>query len=483
MRPQPALSRKNLWVQLPSSLRSVLGSAAALLPVDLLLGRRFRSMLRFVHDAEWWSAERTRQYQLQQLRLVCSLAANRSAYYRRLFATIGFDPRDLHDVKDLQRLPLLDRETVRRNPHDLLSASQRSPFVDAVSTSGTSGAPLHFWIGADRSAIEYAYLVAAWRRTGYALGNTMAVFKGDVVRPDRHGLRHEYDPLLRRHGYSTFHLSDTDLGKYLAHVSTIGPCYLLAYPSVVATMARYLRRTGMPPPDNIRGIIAESEIVYPKQRALAESVFGCRYFSAYGMTEKVVAGAECEHSTAYHVWPTYGLFELIDEEGRAISTQGQRGEIVGTSFINRAMPFIRYRTGDYATYVGERCRQCGREHPLVTDIRGHRTQESLVAGDGSLVPWSALNMHDDTFEHVERFQFHQDRPGYAQLRVVPGAHFTQADRDRILRNLNRKLEGVVEIRLQIVSTLRVTGRGKAIYVDQRIASAQPPPDERGCSVA
>jgi phenylacetate-CoA ligase len=124
-------------------------------------------------------------------------------------------------------------------------------------------------------------------------------------------------------------------------------------------------------------------------------------------------------TTAAFICPTYGYFELLDEQGCPVTTPGQRGEIVGTGFINTAMPFIHYRTGDWATYIGDHCEACGREHMVIQDIRGHRTQEVLVASDGSEISWTALNMHDDTFLHVRQFQFYQEIAGKAVLRVAP----------------------------------------------------------------
>jgi phenylacetate-CoA ligase len=340
--------------------------------------------------------------------------------------------------------------------------------VDYVSTGGTSGAPLQFYIGADRSSVEYAYLIASWQRAGYRPGVPLAVFRGRIVPPDASGLRHEYDRLLKHHYYSNFHMTDGQMQRYLGHVGDIGPCFLHVYPSAIEALARFVVRAGISAPRNIRGIIAESEIVYPEQRALAESVFGCRYFSSYGMTEKVVAAAECESSSHYHVWPTYGYFELLDESGAPVRTPGDRGEIVGTGYINSVVPFIRYRTGDYATYVAHRCEGCGREHPVIKDIRGHRVQESLVASDGALISWTSLNMHDDTFERVLRFQFVQVVPGKAHLKVIPGVGFGAADGERIQRNLGLKLDGRLEFVIETVDSIELSRTGKVIYVDQRV---------------
>lgn len=467
--PQPrAVSRKNLWDAAPPLVRRAVGRSLSVLPARVLFGKQFSNYLRFVEQAQWWSADESAAYQLNELRGLCQLAYERTPYYRRAFDEVGFDPRDLTSTDDLLRLPMIDRTELRNHLDEMCTVASDARGVDFVSTGGTEGAPLHFYIGSDRSAIEYAYLVSSWRRVGYDLDVPTAVFRGRVVPEDRRGFRHEYDPILRHHYYSSFHMTDDNMRRYLEHVGRVGPCFLHVYPSTVAILARFIQRERVEPLKNVRGVIAESETVYPQQRRMVEEVFSCRYFSCFGHSEKLVAAAECEHSSDYHVWPTYGYFELIDEQGGRVTESGEWGEIVGTGFINKVVPFIRYRTGDYATYIGDRCRACGREHVILRNIQGHRTQEVLVAADGSLISWTALNMHDATFMRVQRFQFYQDSPGRAVLRIVPANDLGNDDHRRILKNLGRKLDGRIELTIELVDTLSVSPRGKAIYVDQRI---------------
>jgi phenylacetate-CoA ligase len=462
-----ALSKKNLWEKTPPLLKATLGRALGVFSAKWLLGRSFNENCKFVRDAQWWPAERTREYQLKKLHEILILAYEKTGLYRGMFDSVGLQPGDIKTLDNINQIPTVDRNVVIENISDMCTKSVRDRDVDFGSTGGTSGTPLHLYLDADRSSTEYAYLTASWARAGYKLGMPMAVLRGRTVRADRNGLHHEYDPILRHHYYSSFHMSDENMARYLEHIATIGSCFLHVYPSTVAALARFILRGGKHAPKNIKEIIAESEIVYPEQRQMVKRVFGCRYFSCYGQSEKVVLAAGCEKSDDYHVWPTYGFFELLDEYGKAVTTPGQRGEIVGTGFINTVMPFIRYRTGDWATYVGGRCEACGREHTLIRDIRGHRTQEVLIAADGSEISWTALNMHDDTFMHVRQFQFMQERPGRAVLRIVQADGFGEDDAERIHRNLGRKLDRRLTFTIELTESIPLYARGKAIYVDQR----------------
>ncbi len=467
-----ALSRKNLWGALPSPLKSLAGGMLRAVPLPWLLGGSFRATLHEARAADRWAPEQIERYQVEKLRWIGTLA-QQTPFYREHFAKAGFDPASLRHPHDLRKLPTIDKNTIREQGERLCVESPQGAGVDLVTTGGTGGVPLEFFINADRSAIEYAHLIASWERAGYAPGTPTAIFRGRVVEPDRNGLRHAYDPLLRHHSYSNFHMTDADMGRYLDHVSTIGSCFLHVYPSSAVELARYSQRADRAPLSNVRGLISESEILYPEQRELIEQVFGARVFSCYGHSEKLVLAAGCEHSDDYHVWPTYGYFELLDEDGNSVTTPGQRGEIVGTGFINRVMPFIRYRTGDQATFIGTRCDACGRAHTVLREIRGHRIQEGLVLADGTRVSWTAMNMHDDTFRNVRQFQFYQDTPGESVLRIVVADSYDESDERHMLRKLEEKLAGRLSLRVERVDAIDRTTRGKAVYVDQRIPEAGP----------
>ena len=444
------LTRKNLWQATPAIIKHTVGRAFALVPQAYLLGHRYRTARRFVSAAARWPAERARAYQLEQLRRVTTLAYDECPYYRAAFTAVGFDPRvDLRVLDDLRGLPTIDKATVRHEVASLTTRALHRVKCEYVTTGGSSGEPLGYYINTDRSPIEYAYLTESWGRVGYRLDATQAVFAGHVIAPLAGGMRRLHDPILRRHYYSNFHMNDAQMSAYLEHMRSIGPCYLQGYPSAILMLTRYLKRTGTPPPANVLGLLAGSERVCPRARAHAEALWGVRYFAWYGHSEKLVLAAECEHNSHYHVWPTYGYFELIDEDGQAVTTPGQRGEIVGTGFINRVTPFIRYRTGDYAEYVGDACPDCGREHVLIRDIDGRWPSSALVMNDGTLVTTTAINVHDNTFDRVERYQFHQRRAGEITVRVVPTPGFTPEDGQRILTRLSERLGQRAKLQLEL----------------------------------
>ena len=465
-----AISRKNLWEKAPQPVKAIAGGLLGLLGIERLFGRLYRVQRAFLREADRWPAERARAWQVERLRDICLLAYRGSAFYRREFDAVGFHPEALKAPEDLRVLPFICKDVLRANMAEMCVAPTNSPGVDYVSTGGSSGKPMQFYIGANRSQIEYAHLVTSWERIGFDLRIPQAVFRGTVVPEDRNGFRHQYDPLLRRHYYSNFHMTEANMARYLDHVATIGPCFLHAYPSAAATLASFIKHAHRKAPTNIKGIIAESENVYPDERELAEMVFGVRYYSCYGHSEKLVLGVECEHSSDYHIWPTYGFCELVRPDGSPVTTPGVRGEIVGTGFINRIVPFIRYRTGDYAEYGGESCPKCGRAQMILRNVEGRGPQGSLVGADGQHISNTAINVHDDTFDGVIEYQFAQSKPGVAELHVVPCRALTEVDKQRIITNMTRRLQGQVTLTLKVCEAVHQTARGKKPRIIQTIGA-------------
>jgi phenylacetate-CoA ligase len=463
-----AISKKNLWELTPAPIKAVVGRAAAFIPLPYLLGRRYREWYAFLQVAEWWDAERARQYQFEQLQRILAIAYHKTAFYREQFQSVGFEPGDFKDLSDMERLPMIDKETVRVNANRMLTVPVTQTSVDYVSTSGSGGVPLGFYMDSARSSVEFAHLSYSWARVGYRPGDVMGVLRGQVVPLDRRGVHHRYDPLLRSHYFSSFHLMPEQMSRYVELLHRIQPRFMHSYLSSLFLLCRFMKHSGLKFPDSVRAALLESEPIYPGQRAFIEREFGLRLFSLYGHSEKLVLAAECEQTPRYHVWPTYGYCEVLTTAGRPAAI-GSQGEIVGTSFINEVMPFIRYRTDDFATFTGFSCSGCGRHQLLLSDVQGHRKQEFLVTKDETLiVAWTALNMHDDTFDGIMRFQFHQKVPGFVELRMVPTPGSTAYDLERIHRHLDDKLNATIDVKLVLCDEIPPLKSGKKPIVIQDI---------------
>jgi len=470
-----AFSKKNLWDNTPAGLKAIIGAGLSVLPLSYLLGGQFRRWHQIAKDADRWDAERIREYQLAQLRRVLTLAYEKTEYYRQTFRSVGFQPGDFKRLEDLERLPTIDKVTVRENWERMLTRPVSDPSIDLVATGGTSGEPMKFYMSSSRHGPEFGHLTACWSRVGYQPGDVFAVLRGRVITKPTDGMYYQYDPLFRYHYYSTFHMSPADLRAYLGHMNRIQPKFLHAYPSSLFALLEFATSEGLALPKSLRALLFESEALFPHQRALFQNKLGVRTFSCYGHSEKLVMAAQCESSEEYHVAPTYGYCEVLDEKAAPVSS-GENGELTGTGFINEVMPFIRYRTGDGVTRGGDRCDKCGRHHMLLKEIQGRWGQEFLVSRDGrTLISMTSLNLHDDTFDGVTRFQFQQSEPGKVVLKLVTTKTGAAKEAGRFYRHFEPKLAHAIDLQVQFVDEIPLTRMGKQPMIDQRCPIARELP--------
>ncbi len=81
----------------------------------------------------------------RRLRGIVKYAAETVPYYQSLFWKEKIDPRDIRSVADLQRLPLIDKEVIRKDPRLFVSTSRMGRKAVPVVTSGSTNSPAEFF--------------------------------------------------------------------------------------------------------------------------------------------------------------------------------------------------------------------------------------------------------------------------------------------------------------------------------------------------
>jgi len=97
----------NVYRKLPKSVQYAAGYAYGVIPPSIRYGKVFRETYAFLQESQWWSREQLEEYQLEQLSKLLHHAYENVPYYRRVFDERGLKPRDIQDLKDLQKLPYL----------------------------------------------------------------------------------------------------------------------------------------------------------------------------------------------------------------------------------------------------------------------------------------------------------------------------------------------------------------------------------------
>ena len=411
-------------------------------------------------ESDRWSLEENRAYQDRKLAELLDRAIRNVPFYCRYRHLLGRPARQI-----FLAIEPIEKKDVQADPRSFLDPTVNRDSTYTTSTGGTSGQPLAIILDKEGFQIEWAFMVAQWMRAGYKPGMKKATFRG-VPFPG--GRLWQENPVYDEMQFSPFAMNQENLRLYVEKLKAFQPDFLYGYPSALTLLGHHLASHPDLEIPKVKALLCGSENVREGQRDFLEKVFGTRFYSWYGMSEKVILAGECEKDSSYHAFPQYGITEILDRNGNLTSASGSEGELVGTGFMNTAMPLIRYRLGDRSRIVGDRCERCGRAHLLLGTVEGRWVQEMIVGKSGALISLTALNMHGEVFKDVLRFQFHQRKRGEAVLRLVPAKGYTEESSHRILASLKGKTGPEVDWSLDARDSIELSPRGKGVFLIQEM---------------
>jgi phenylacetate-CoA ligase len=451
----------------PNAIRSLIGKAYAALPIGVRYGRTYRETASLLRESRYWSRERIESFQVSRLRELLQHALANVPYYSETLKSAGVVPEDIRALSDLRGIALLDKETILARAVDLRDRNLPERDFIPVTTGGSSGTPLRFFQQKSVSwEREVAFIGSLWERVGFRYGkDARLVLRGSPVA-NADGIL--YRPATREFVCSTYHTEPERLARYLDLLLKERIPFIHGHVSSIALFAQYVISTGAKVA--LKAALGGSEKVFPFQRDLVQRAFGCRLFSWYGQSEQVALAGECEHSPKYHVFPEYGILELIDEAGDPITRPGELGEIVGTGFNNPGMPFIRYRTGDLAVFAEGPCPDCGRNYPLLERIEG-RNYEYVITRSGNPVSLTGLiyGQHFKAFGCIAKMQIDQAEMGKITIRIVPGAGYDAKEVETELKGkIHDAVGGEIEAEVQVVGRIPPSAMGKHRFLIQKL---------------
>jgi phenylacetate-CoA ligase len=425
-------------------------------PVVWGRGQRVPGYLKRLLKSQYGSSAELTAFQLRKLQRIVCYAKSFVPHYGRAFAEFSIDR--LKALADLQQLPCTKKGDLKGNPRAMISR-ERFYFLTKKTTGGSTGEPVTIPKARDAMAWE---LAATWRGYSWAgidMGDRQARFWG-VPFGRRDKLRAEViDFIANRKRCSAFSFNDRDLEAYTVTLDRFKPKYLYGYVSMIEEYARFFQRAGVSPPFALRCVITTSELLTDSQRELIERIFSTRVFNEYGSGELGSIAHECEEGSL-HLSAENMIVEVMDRDRPCAA--GEVGELVVTELNNYAAPLIRYRTGDFASLSGRKCK-CGRTLPVIENLLG-RAYDTLQNCEGRLFHGEFVMY---IFEEAQRrnlgiraFQVTQEDVRSIKIKVVPGEQYGKSTEEFIRNHFREKFDRHAIVRFEHVGQLDRAPSGK-----------------------
>ncbi len=418
-------------------------------------------------------ADELERLRWKRLKHILDLAYRKIPYYKASFDRADVLPSDINGPADMLALPVLEKRDLQANLNTLLNPDWPKDDLILDKTGGSTGTPVHYYYSKDRKRARQAGALRHDRWAGYEIGDAKAALWGAARDMPTPGWKQKIKALIfpKELLLNTVEMTPEIMLDFNEQLKRWRPPVILAYANAMALFAVFLKNAGVPV-YSPRAVISSAEMLRPEDRTLIEDVFACPVFNRLGCREFSVIASECSEHDGMHIMAE-GLHVEIVRNGQHVEPGRQPqevGEILVTDILNEAMPLIRYRLGDTATWRAGTC-ACGRHLPRITGLAG-RVTDFLVGLDGRFFSGVALA----TFIVAARpslgqIQVIQEEHGKVLYRVGCGADkaLSKEDFDYLQEETELYLGKGMKIDYEFVDSIPHEASGKFVFSKSKVA--------------
>ncbi|MCB0698581.1 MAG: phenylacetate--CoA ligase family protein [Chitinophagales bacterium] len=346
-------------------------------------------------------------------------------------------------------LPIVTKQDLQQPLDSLLSNGIRLSDSYKGSTSGSTGTP--FFFAKDKYAHAMTWAVIADRYSWYDID-----FSDKQAR--FYGMPHEFaaryteklkDRLMNRERFSVFDLSDTALNTFINRFANNRFTYLYGYTSALVMFARHLIKKELALNDickSIKVCICTSETCTEEDKAIMSKGFGVPIIREYGLSETCLTAFDNPNSD----------WQLTEE---TLFTEEVDGRIVSTSLYNKALPMVRYQTGD----LGEIVTVNNSKYRKLDRLTG-RTNDTVHLPSGKtaagLVFYYISRSVLENTGALKEFIIRQTKSNQFVFDIVSDRELTETEQELVKEKCNLYLEPGLDIVINKVDEISRPASGK-----------------------
>lgn len=350
-------------------------------------------------------------------------------FYRDHFNKNGLTPKDFETIDDIVKFPLINKSVINRDPSAFLDERFDRGKLIQFKTSGSTGTKFVFMGTDEMYKKEAAFVTRAYRSHGSRLYDDWSIWIRRYVPESDSAPLFKTDHELRRVYMSAYHLNNRSVHEYVELINRTRFQTISTYPSSAYSLACLIEEEGLSMP-YVRSIHLASEMLIDEWADRIRRVLpGVKLKAHYGQMEKTAFFHQTAESDHYVDNLEYGVTEFIEADGQT--------KVIGTGFLNRAMPFIRYDTGDTVEPLDNVESGTG----LPTTVRRFigRSDDIIITPEGNRLP--GVNFYTMMYKipSVKMFQIVQEKRDVVRVMIVPNADWNDASAETTRQKLGERL--------------------------------------------
>lgn len=451
----PRSIQEAIYFYLPSFLQSSLISAYGAKLYKKRYADPFNKLLTEIESLEQSTKREIREFKFLRLRSLLIHAQEHVPYYSDLFKKLGLDVKKFQDFNDLRNIPILEKETIRKEPHLFISTRPSDIGFQLQHTSGSTGKPLSLYVDERTYKRAMALVVHHEQINGVPFGSRRATFAGRMIQK----IENQKPPFCRYNRaenqmlFSAYHLSQKTISWYIKDLNIFKPTEIIGYPSAIYDLAYFISQSDEKLTFTPKLIVTNSETLFDWQRKFIEQELSAPIRDYYGTAEYVVFAGECV-KRKYHISPSLGLIEIVDDKNNSVTDE--EGDLICTTLSNFSMPLIRYRVGDRAKLSSKPC-TCGRHTEILHNITG-RIDDYIISLDNRKI--GRLDHIYKGLKNIKESQIVQVSNDLCSIKLVKADNLTSIDESTLRQNFAERVGSDMHVYIEYLDKIPKGKNGK-----------------------
>lgn len=399
----------------------------------------------------------------QRLSDVLECAYRETVYYRDLFDAAGVSAR-LDDPAVLNDIPLLDKPLIRAQPESFISRTLPAQKIIKTMTGGSTSDPLVFYRDHETYCSRWGLQAAANLRLGWRPGEWYALLWGapqDLWDMRSAKQRFKNTLAIRRISLDASGATEESVREFIRQLWKKRPRIIYGYPVLLEFLIHFCRQLDLQFPP-IELVVVTAEKLTDHAYNTISKTFGCPILDRYASREFGVVADQRNAEEEAYVVPASVKIEVLP----FADDDPSYGELIITDLLNRAMPFVRYRTGD----VGRLKTAYTQDGPVetLTEVTG-RTTDLIIAPSGKIISGTAALPLFREFPGIDQAQIRQLDFERFKILVVKNADFTSATAEGMRRKMDSYCGEEVDVEFEFVDHIPRDPSGKFRVVISELA--------------
>lgn len=317
-----------------------------------------------------------------------------------------------HKDCTFEQLPIVNKSIIRDGGDIFLADSLRGTALHEERTSGSTGAPFTILQNGEKRLRASADSLFFCDFAGFHLGTRLYYIRVWNKLNHKSKLQSLMQNVVM---YPSDNLSDDTLEDFICRLERDpNEKSILAYASSITALYRYMQRNGRKTSTKVQCFITMSESLPNNVRQGITELFGCPVVSRYSNQECGLISQQCHLCNEYHVNTGSFYVEILDLDKDVPVEDGMLGRIVVTDLYNKAMPMIRYDTGDLGVMSHE-C-ECSLHGKVLKKVEGRRSDFIRATNGDLLSPVTIINAMWEYCDLIQ-WQFIQHGINYYEMKL------------------------------------------------------------------